>query len=288
MIYLFYGKDSFSMRQKLFKLLSFSQSKIGNLGIFEIKTEDFNKEKFDFFLKSQNLFSGKSIIICRDLLDSKISANIISENIEKCASSENIFFFLEEEIKNDILELIESKSGKVQKFENLSGVNLKKWLDGEIQKRGAKIPSASQENIIKNCGSDLWCISAQIDLHILGGELAAVKQKDYNPFQICDAVAEKDRKSAWILLQKAILSGVPVEEVFWKIWWQVKVLLLVKNQPQDLDLHPFVIKKNLRNIKNFTQEELKNLSWNLVDLYHKTRQGQAEFEIGLEKILISL
>ena len=288
MIYLFYGQDSFRMKQGLEELLSFFKSQINNAGVFEIGPDNFNKEKFDFLLKSQNLFSGKSIIICRDLLGQKTSANIVSENIEKCASSQNIFFFLEEEIKSDILELIEPKSEKVQKFENLSGAKLKKWLDDEIQKRKVKISLAIQENIIKKCGGNLWCISSEINLHILGGELNGEKRTVLNPFQICDAVAEKNRKSAWILLQKALLSGVPAEEVFWKIWWQVKVLLLVKNQPQGLDLHPFVIKKNLRNIKNFTQEELKNLSWNLVDLYHKTRKGQAEFETGLEKILISL
>ena len=111
---------------------------------------------------------------------------------------------------------------------------------------------------------------------------------DYNPFAICDAVAEKNKSRAWILFQKALLSGVPAEEVFYKIVWQIKALLLIKKVPQDTGLHPFVVQKNLANVKNFTEKELADYSFALLKIYHDTRRGLEEFPLGLEKFLINL
>ena len=113
-------------------------------------------------------------------------------------------------------------------------------------------------------------------------------QKDYKPFAICDAVAEKNKSRAWILFQKALLSGVPAEEIFYKIVWQIKTLLLVKKAPKETGLHPFVLKKNLWAIKNFTEKELVNYSFDLVKIYHDVRRGLEEFPLGLEKFFICL
>ncbi len=121
-------------------------------------------------------------------------------------------------------------------------------------------------------------------------------QKDYKPFAICDAVAEKNKSRAWVLFQKALLSGIPAEEVFYKIVWQIKNLLLikklvaagVKNLEKETGLHPFVIKKNLYAIKNFTEKELINYSFELLKIYHNIRRGLEEFPLGLEKFLIKL
>lgn len=116
----------------------------------------------------------------------------------------------------------------------------------------------------------------------------AENQKDYKPFAICDAVAEKNKSRAWVLFQKALLSGVPADEVFYKIVWQIKALLLIKKNPQETGLHPFVVQKNLVNAENFTEQELINYSFKLLKTYHNIRRGLEEFPIGLEKFLINL
>lgn len=289
MLYLLFGKDTYRSRQKLNELLDFFHSKTKDFGIFRISEANFNAEEFESFLKSKNLFNKKNIIVCSGALENKQASNFILNNLERCADSENIFLFLEEEVGNDHLALFKKSAEKIQRFDLLSGAKLKKWIQEEARKRKIKLSTDIQEKIVEKCGNDLWCVSSEIDISALGGEIKSVETKEeYNPFHICDAIASKNRKTAWILLQKALLNGITAEEVFWKIWWQVKTLILVKNQTHGLNLHPFVIKKTLRNINNFTKEELNNLSWQLVNLYHKTRKGQAEFEIGLEKIILSI
>lgn len=297
MLYLLYGKDTLRSRQKLNELLDFFRSKKENSGVFRMDEENFNIEELEGFLKSKSLFGEKSVVVCEGLLENKAASNFILKNFDRCANSDSIFLFLEKEISDELLGPFKENSEKIQKFDLLVGAKIKKWMQEEAEKRKIKLPESVQEKIAEKCGNDLWCVSSEMELYSLGGgiESAAVKEK-YNPFQICDAVASRDRKTSWILLQKALLNGVPAEEVFWKIWWQVKTLLLVKflaganvkNIEKESGLKSYPAQKALAAIRNFSSSELNQLSWNLVDLYHKIRKGQAEFEIGLEKILISL
>ena len=91
-------------------------------------------------------------------------------------------------------------------------------------------PGKHLSDIIKKCGSDLWRASREIEKYSLGG-LTAKQEADtpYNPFAICDAFAEKNKAKAWTIYQQALRRGIPAEEVFFKILWQIKNLLLVKN-----------------------------------------------------------
>jgi len=126
------------------------------------------------------------------------------------------------------------------------------------------------------------------------GRLAPKTKEEYNPFPLCDAFARKDKSGAWALFGRALFRGVAAEEIFWKILWQVKNLLLVKklsdagvkNIQKESGLHPFVAKKTMSASRNFSDKELREYSSKLVKLYHDAREGRADFSIGLEKILI--
>lgn len=117
-----------------------------------------------------------------------------------------------------------------------------------------------------------------------------------NLFPLCDAFAERNKIAAWTLFQQLILAGATAEEIFWKLWWQVKNLLLVKllseagekNLLKESGLHSFVIKKTLFALKNFTDKDLFDYSSKLIGLYHGAKNGNAEFEIGVEKFLLNL
>ncbi len=125
---------------------------------------------------------------------------------------------------------------------------------------------------------------------------SAPAAEKYNPFPICDAFAAKDKKRLWILFQKALHEGVPAEEIFWKIWWQTKNLLMIKNLSdrgakniqKESGLHPFVAKKTVSALRNFAGGELAGCSARLVELYRDSRDGEEEMPAGLEKFFLNL
>ena len=264
MIYFLHGKDTERSRQKLNELLRFFRSKDSDVSIFKFDEYDFDKERIGELSRAGTLFGGKVVIVFNRIFDDKNISKIILENIGQYAESKNIFIFYEEEVDDKIFDVLKKNSAKAQKFNPPAG--------GETK----------------------------------AGKFGAKEYGGYNPFLICDAVGEKNKKKAWLIFQEALLAGVPAEEVFWKVWWQAKNLLLVKtlaeffqgqtsgsprgltfNLEKEAGLHPFVIKKNLGFAKNFSSKELGDFSWKLVNLYHNARRGLADFEIGLEKIIVN-
>ncbi len=298
MLYLIYGKDNFRSREKLNQLLAFFSSKISDNGIFKIDAENFDILRLEELIRSRILFEKKYVVVCDNIFENKEARNFVKKNISAIAGSPNIFIFLETDLDADFLELFKKRAEKIQEFPLLAGLKLRKW----IKEKAGEIPFADQEEIIKNCGSDLWRASKEIEKYELSkGQTFAERKgltfaKEYNLFAICDAVAERNKGKAWVSLQEGILSGILPEEIFYKVVWEVKNLLMikklqsagVKNLEKETGLHPFVAKKALVGARNFTEEELRRHSFGLVNLYHDVRNGRAEFQIGLEKFLLRI
>lgn len=116
------------------------------------------------------------------------------------------------------------------------------------------------------------------------------KKAEFDRFALSDALGRRSKKDAWVLLQKALdMGGVP-EEIHGMLFWQVKsmILALSSKTAGEAGLNPFVFRKSLSFAKNFTEEELKNLSSRLVSIYHEARRGGDELAIALEKFVLSI
>ncbi len=304
MLYLLYGKDTFRAGRKLRELLSFFRSKAKELEVLDIDEENFDSAEIGRSIKSRTLFAKRYIIVCRHLMKRKDSSDFVLRNLKRLSLSENIFLFYEEDIEDEELNLFKKEAGKIQCFNPLKDIELRKWIGGEAKKCNLDISQEEIRSVIFQCGPDLARVSQEIEklsLRSSGGkmddeQIRGELKDNFNIFQICDAFATKNKKKAWTLLQQALLRGVTPEEIFWKLWWQTKNLLLVKgllesnvkNIPKESGLHPFVVKKTLSALQNFTEEELRLYSLFFVRLYHTARLGRADFEIGVEKVLIEL
>ncbi len=289
MFYLLYGQDTYRSREKLKELVSHFKTKVSDWGFFRIEGENLNEEKFKELLKGKTLFEKKYVVVCEGVLENKQTADFISGNLDKLAKTDNMFLFLEEEIDEKTLKEFKKQAYKVQEFKPFDGIKLKAWFAAK------KIPANIAVEIIKKCGSDLWRASKEIEKYQLGGLIAKLSETSvYNPFAICDAFAEKKKAKAWIIYQQALRQGIPDEDVFFKILWQVKNLLMVKklmdagvaNVAKEAGLHAFVASKAIRAVKNFSEYELVNYSYEMLKIYHEERRGISELPVELEKMLI--
>lgn len=116
------------------------------------------------------------------------------------------------------------------------------------------------------------------------------QQAGFNPFAVTDALGERDRKRAWVLFQAALARGLAPEEIFWKLVWKVKTLLLVETAPpgSTLPLKPYPLSEARRQVKGYKPGELAGLSSRLVRLYHDSRRGRADFALGLERLVLEI
>lgn len=122
------------------------------------------------------------------------------------------------------------------------------------------------------------------------------KERNKVIFQMIDAFSEKKSRSSWFLFQKNLMAGADEEEIFWKIFWQLKNLIILKPyQKESVDLinrqiklHPFVLKKCLSVLPLWTKEELEAISKKLLEIYQAHRYNKIELSVGIEKMLLNL
>ena len=109
-------------------------------------------------------------------------------------------------------------------------------------------------------------------------------------FAIADALGNRDRKRAWLLYHDARRDGLSAEEIFWKLAWKAKTLLLVATAPAGsaLPMKPYPLSQARRQVKGYKPGELARLSSRLVRFYHDARRGLTDFDLGLERLLLEL
>lgn len=121
-------------------------------------------------------------------------------------------------------------------------------------------------------------------------EEVAEKEEKFKIFTLADAFGAKDKKKLWILYQKALRSYIAHEQIHGILFWQVKAMLmsLQAKSAKESGLNPYVYSKSLRFAKNYTEDELKKLSTELVRTYHESRRGIIDFESALERFVLSI
>jgi hypothetical protein len=112
----------------------------------------------------------------------------------------------------------------------------------------------------------------------------------YKPFALQDALGEKSAKKAWIEYEKLRLVGIDEEEIVYKIMSKVRDMaaIIIGASKEDLNLKDYPYNKSKKDLKNWKEEELKNLYTKLVEMYHNSRIKGDDLDIALEKALLSL
>ncbi len=146
------------------------------------------------------------------------------------------------------------------------------WEDGlpkQIVEAGKKSGATIQEFALKETG---WS-----------------GKSDFNIFSLTDSLLSRNRRELWLRYVEATYRGVPAEEVFWKLVWQLKILLQVKQTTGELpELKPLVVSKARRGVEKFSQLELKEFSSSLVKLWHEAISGEVDLALGLEQFILRL
>ncbi len=115
--------------------------------------------------------------------------------------------------------------------------------------------------------------------------MATVAKSSFDPFLINDALLAKDKKSLWVLLQRARLQGIPVEETIGILWWQLKSLRLVAMSASAAmaGMKSYPYDKTKRSLRNFKPGEVESLSRTLLRVYHDGRGGVKDIDNALEE-----
>lgn len=121
-------------------------------------------------------------------------------------------------------------------------------------------------------------------------EFLAEKAERFNTFALADALAERDKRRLWVLLQEARLNGQRPEELIGILWWQVKAMRLAAQtpSPEAAGMKPFPYNKAKRALGKFPSKQLEGTAQSLLTLYHAGHAGERDLDLALEQWVLTL
>lgn len=100
--------------------------------------------------------------------------------------------------------------------------------------------------------------------------MPAEKTAKPNDFVLADALARRDKKTAWVLYREAVERGSAPEALHGMLFWKVKTMLQKKS------------------FGAFSESELRAALQKLVTIYHEVRRGRGEMAESVEEFVLGV
>lgn len=303
MILFLYGEDGFSRQRRLLTLKQGFISKYDprGLNIEILEGDELILEKFHQATTTSGLFASKKLVIIKNIFQQKNKAMLdkIAEEFKKIAPDNIIIFTaleLPKEKNNEMLKKL-LKADKVEFFPLLKPGQIYKWIQKEVKRQEALIDSDAINYLVESIGSDLWRLNNELNkltnyakhITLKDADLFIDSPIDDNIFNFTDAISSKDAKRALKLLRDQLDSGANEFMLLSMLARQIKILLQVKEtNGQNLDLHPFVVKKALSQINKYSLASLKKLFSQLAIVDYKLKNSQGSPRLLLDLFTVEM
>lgn len=121
-------------------------------------------------------------------------------------------------------------------------------------------------------------------------EYKKTKTDDFNQFALTDALAARDKRQLWLLLQESLKNGSAAEEIIGILWWQLKTMRLaaLTNSAAEAGMKDYPYKKAKAALLKFPLPLVVQQSRALTALYHDARSGKGDMLEQLEIWTLSL
>ena len=115
-------------------------------------------------------------------------------------------------------------------------------------------------------------------------------EQSFNIFKIAEALARKDKRSLWVLLNEAKRNGASAEEIIGILWWQLKTIRLagLTKSASEAGVKDYPYQKAKQALRSFKAGELEKISLDLITLYHDAHKGKKDIDIALEKWVLTM
>ena len=281
--------------------------------------QDF-KEKF--------LKNYKDFLKLKPSTRAKLGAGLVPHRNEVSGAGDIILFYEENEIsmKDRFFNFLKTKA-KTQNFQSLGGEKLKSWIRQELSKLKTEIDSGAIDKLINFVGNDLWQMSNEIKklvnyraprqrseggkenevlfdykkggrINVEDIELLVKPKIETAIFKTIDAIAQKNKKQALLLIHQHLEKGDNPLYLLSMINFQFRNLLMIKDLIERhrpyysilkmTHLHPFVVKKSCQQANKFTLQELKKIYQKIFKADLDIKTGKITPETALDLLLTEI
>lgn len=201
------------------------------------------------------------------------------------------------------------KTGQLIEFAPLKGGDLSKWIGERFRGYGKKVERSVIEYLSVAVGSNLSLLVGEIDkVTSFVGTSANVSLADVSKtvskssilsvFQVVDAVGNREASNAVSLIREIIKTGESEIKIMSLLARQLRIMLRAKIMTgngireseiaNELNIHPFVVRKGLEEARNFSPEELVRGLEILLDADVALKTGKGEPLALLETAVLKM
>lgn len=317
-IYLLHGKETYLLENNVKKIKkSFGELKEG---LNYIKIDDATADRVIVELQTPPFGFEKKLIIVREseLLkkQGKKKNQNITNDIEKLVNfledefdnvkDQNIIIFINEEADKNTLYKEIDKIGVVCSFEPEKPQDIAKRMKFICNSYNVNIDGPTLAYFIESCGTDLQDLINEVRKLIeYAGKDGTVTKEDIDAlcikkfdsviFDLTDSLGQKNVKLALEVLKNLLYAKEPIQKILITLYNHFKKLYIVKlcekykeDVLSNLNLKPnqtFLVSKYKRQAGYFSEEDLRNILKELIDLDESYKIGNSDLNIGLETIL---
>jgi len=322
MIIFLTGHDTFRSRERLRQLRAAFMKKFDPTGL-NITTFEGSALTFEDFrssVLSQGFFTSRRFVVVERPFeaDRKVQ-DALTEFIRSASIPEEIVVVFwdgaaeqkkkkkEEETPVRTLATTLARVKQREQFDLLTPVEVERWIRKRIQDRGGTIDRESVTRLAASAGSDLWRLANELEklFHQTKGKITGADVEDdtgqaveENIFAFTDALGQRNERLALKLLEDQFTAGANELYLLTMIARQVGILLSISDvssrEPNPatiatrLNLHPYVVKKSLQQIRMFTVSELIAAHDRLVDIDRQIKSSRTDPRVLLESFVASI
>ncbi|HDZ54224.1 MAG TPA: DNA polymerase III subunit delta [Candidatus Nealsonbacteria bacterium] len=311
MIIFLYGQDTYRSRQKVNEIVDHYKKtyKDGfNLKHFDFKKDDYND--FQNEIQSIPMFAGKKLIVLKNaILNENFQTNFIKDS-KKLINSKDIILFYEDKdipVKGKLFKFLK-KHVKSQEFRSLSGQPLINWVKKEFKNLGSTIDQKPLEKLIAFIGNDLWRLNKEIQklvaykynqkIETNDIELLIRPKIETDIFKTIDAIAARNRRSAFSLIHQHLEKGDSPLYLLSMINFQFRNLLIMKSHkfntgylstsPKRWGMHPYVARKAVEQSRKFSLDELKKIYQKIFQFDLAIKTGKVDAKTALDLLVAEI
>ena len=307
MIQLFCGEDTFEsytqVKKYLRKLEEEKNAPITSLNVDEMKSVD----EILVEIEGVGLFSEEKIVFAKRLLKNKKITEYFTDNLDKLNQYEIVIWQDEKPDGRSKLVKDLKKIGQLKNFEQPKDWQLENWVDSIAKSLNVNLSKEQTGILVQRSELNKWIIYSE--LKKLGFYQKSKNQKVLSNaefedilgidasgdiWKLTDYFGEKKFEEALLETKKLLQVEDNVQYIIAMLARELDLLASVKDAEinnldlKNLKLHPFVLQKTLKKVKNFTKEEISNWMRKILDIDLKIRKGHIDGKHGLFELFYSV
>ena len=317
MILFLWGTDSYLLREQLQEWIrQYRRKHKSGLNEAFFNTQSFDVGELKNRLGSVSMFGEKKLVVLENIFSNSTAKEALLKLLKgsDVAQSQDIFLvFIEyveltgerrdddrklQEFQSDkFFNYLKEKAHKVEELHTPKGAALTNWILKEFQKRKTQIDKSALDFLLTHLPADLWLLSREIEkLSLYASKITLKEIKELvsehiapDIFKTIDALAQKNKQLALKLLHEHLQKGDSPLQILAMLVSQFRNIYMFKKfqarsrpLPKNLGLHPFVQKKALIFMRNFTLAELQKIYQSLFETDLAIKTGQLEPETALD------